>query len=106
MPVFKNSVSVNVWNPCMISFPIYSLSDHLNKLAKLEDDQDGSCSKEFGINSKSALLDLKFFDFCSGSLLPDVMHDVLEGALQYELKLLLKYCINDKQFFQVQYVFL
>lgn len=73
---------------------------------ELEDDEDGSCSTEFGINRKSALLDLEFFDMCNGALLPDVMHDVLEGALQYELKLLLQYCINDRRFFQVSvYIF-
>lgn len=27
------------------------------------------------------------------------MHDVLEGALQYEMKLLLRHCIDDKKYF-------
>ena len=72
----------------------------MRKLAELEDD-DGSLSMEYGINLQSCLLDLKYFDVCGGGLLPDIMHDVLEGALQYELKLLLQYCIKDKRFFQV-----
>ena len=38
---------------------------------------------------------------CSGALLPDVMHDVLEGVLQYEVKLLLQYCIREKRYFSV-----
>ena len=38
---------------------------------------------------------------CSGALLPDVMHDILEGALQYEVKLLLQYCIREMQYFKV-----
>ena len=38
---------------------------------------------------------------CSGALLPDVMHDILEGALQYETKLLLQYCIREKHYFSV-----
>jgi len=33
--------------------------------------------------------ELNYFHVCDGSLLPDVMHDLLEGALQYEIKLLL-----------------
>ena len=39
------------------------------------------------------------FDPCCGSLIPDVMHDVLEGVLQYETKLLLRYCVLTKKFF-------
>ena len=30
---------------------------------------------------------------CDGSLIPDVMHDLLEGTLQYEAKLVLKHVI-------------
>ena len=47
------------------------------------------------------MLDLEFFDVCSGALIPDVMHDVLEGALQHELKLLLKHLILDCHYFRV-----
>ncbi len=28
---------------------------------------------------------MKYFDLCSGALIPDIMHDVLEGVLQYEV---------------------
>ncbi len=36
---------------------------------------------------------------CDGGLVPDVMHDILEGALQYEIKLLLKRMMEiDKHF--------
>lgn len=42
-------------------------------------------------------MDLDYFDVCD-SLLPDVMHDLLEGCLQYEAKLLLQYCIEEKYF--------
>ena len=28
---------------------------------------------------------------CDGSLIPDLLHDILEGMLQYEVKLLLQY---------------
>ena len=33
--------------------------------------------------------------------LPDVMHDVLEGALQHELKLMLQHCILSLQYLRV-----
>ena len=32
-------------------------------------------------------------------LVPDVMHDILEGSLQYEVKELLKYFVNTKNYF-------
>lgn len=35
---------------------------------------------------------------CDGGLVPDVMHDILEGALAYEAKLLLLYMIKEKYF--------
>ena len=43
-------------------------------------------SKLYGINRDSILNKLAYFHVCSGALLPDVMHDVLEGTLQYEIK--------------------
>lgn len=36
---------------------------------------------------------------CDGGLLPDIMHDLLEGALQYEVKLMLKSMIEDDEYF-------
>ncbi len=80
-----------------------SLDQHLEHCALLEDEERcKEYSKEFGVNRRSVVLDLQHFNPCDGSLLPDVMHDVLEGALQYEAKLLLKYCIRDKIFFKLK----
>ena len=56
-------------------------------------------SKEYGINRRSALNDLKYFHVCNGALIPDIMHDVLESILQYEAKLMLQYMINVENFF-------
>ena len=58
-------------------------------------DKTGEKSKEFGINHDSVLNELNYFHVCDGSLLPDVMHDILEGALQYETKLLLHTMKDD-----------
>lgn len=44
----------------------------------------------FGVNRKSVLQDLDYFDVASGALIPDIMHDILEGALPLEMKLMLK----------------
>jgi len=35
---------------------------------------------------------------CSGCLVQDPMHDLLEGVLQYEIKLLLVYYIRNRKF--------
>ena len=83
-------------------FELRALDKHKEQVDEVEGDSSGESSKEFGINSRSALLDLQYFDLCSGTLLPDIMHDVLEGALQYEMKLLLKYCILEQKYFRVR----
>ena len=47
-------------------------------------------STVFGINHRSPLEPLSHFSVASGALLPDIMHDVLEGALPLEIKHMLK----------------
>ena len=42
--------------------------------------------QKFGINHNSILNELAYFHVCDGSLLLDIMHDILEGTLQYEVK--------------------
>ncbi len=79
-------------------FILRTRDEHEAQCAHVE---DPDASTEYGINRRSILLDLKYLDICSGSLLPDVMHDILEGALQYELKLVLQYCIRTRRFFRL-----
>ena len=47
-------------------------------------------STTFGVNRRSLLSSLKYLDVTSGMLIPDIMHDILEGALPLEVKLMLK----------------
>ena len=82
-------------------FELRTRTQHLQHCASLDDEAK---SKEYGVNFRSVLLDLQYFNLCNGSLLPDVMHDILEGALQYEFKLLLKYCTREKKYFQLREV--
>lgn len=63
--------------------------EHEKQCSEVESDTTGQKSKDYGINRRSALCELKHFDVCS-CLLPDVMHDLLEGVLQYEVKLMLQ----------------
>ena len=41
----------------------------------------------------------RYFHVCDGSLIPDIMHDLLEGALQYEVKVMLKAMISEDKYF-------
>ena len=45
---------------------------------------------EFGINQRSILDELLYFKVCSGALVQDVVHDVLEGTKAYLLIHLIK----------------
>ena len=69
----------------------------MNQVEKIE--ADLVKSTENGINHKSLLAELQYFGMCKGELAPDIMHDLLEGVLQYEIKLLLIYCININNHF-------
>lgn len=49
----------------------------------------------YGISFESVLNSSRFFHVTDG-LVMDIMHDILEGVLQYEVKELLKYLISEK----------
>ena len=51
----------------------------------------------FGVNRDSILNQSRFFHVTEG-LVPDVMHDILEGALQLEVKELIKTFVSKKYF--------
>lgn len=80
-------------------YTLRTLENHLNHCAWIQEDPTGELSKEYGVNNRSTLLDLGHFDMCSGTLLPDIMHDLLEGVIQHLLPLLLTYCIEEKRYF-------
>ena len=81
-----------------------TLESHLHHCDLVEADATGHCSTEYGVNCRSTLLDLNHMDMCSGVLLPDVMHDLLEGTIQHVLQLLLCYCIEDKHYFTLSFL--
>ena len=49
----------------------------------------------YGIKCNSILNESRYFHVTEG-LVPDVMHDVLEGALEFEVKQLLKHFVSKK----------
>ena len=56
---------------------------------------------KLSVNRGSLLMDFDYFIPCDGSLIPDVKLDVLEGILQYEAKLLLKYYTQTRKLFSL-----
>ena len=81
------------------SFELRNKTSHQAQCAELQEDTDQTASKLYRINRNSVLNELSYFHVCSGALLPDVMHDILEGALQYEIKLMLKVMIYEEEYF-------
>ena len=70
------------------AFTLRSREQHCDDLESDPANFDGN-SKEFGVNYRSQLLELRYF---GGGL---VTHDLLEGTLQYETKLTLKHVIGQ-----------
>ena len=81
-----------------------------------------NASKEYGINRNACLNELRYnlngwfkytltqfcdlvvcryFHVCDGGLVPDIMHDLLEGAMQYEVKFMLKKMIEIDKYFSL-----
>ena len=78
------------------AFTLRDKVSHQQQCYEVENDQNGSASKLYGINRNSILNELTYFHVCNGALLPDIMHDVLEGALQYEVKVMLQVLLSSE----------
>ena len=83
-------------------FTLRTLTHHLRLCDDIEVDSD--TSREYGVNCKSVLTKLQYFDICSGALVPDIMHDVLEGVLQYETKIVLMHLIQSCHYFTLRHL--
>ena len=58
----------------------------------------------YGINYRSPLNGLSFYHVCNMGLPPDIMHDLLEGYVPYEMKLMLTYFIKDARLFTLSHL--
>ena len=58
-------------------------------------------AKTYGINKRSCLTQSRYFHVIGG-LPPDAMYDILEGVLQYCVKLTLKVFVLEKKFFTTE----
>ena len=81
-------------------FQLRSTADHLLQCTQLSGSLKEHNSKVFGICEKSILLDVDHFSMCGWGLPHDVMHDLFEGVVQYEIKLLILSCVK-KRFFSL-----
>ena len=80
---------------CSSPRQLRSLGQHLQQCTDMQQQNSAELSAVYGINLRSPLLDLQYFDMCSGALVTNIMHDLLEGVLQYETKLVLQYYAFD-----------
>ena len=76
-------------------FEIRSNAKHRRHCDILEQDDLSPADRQhhslvYGINRRALLTTLTFFDVTSGALIPDLMHDILEGALPLQVKQMLK----------------
>ena len=77
-------------------------ASHERQCAQLKEDASGTVSIKYGINQDFILNELSCFHVCDGSLVPDIMHDIFEGVLQYEVKLMLQLMINTEKYFTLE----
>ena len=80
-------------------FTLRDEESHQRHCSELEGESGSEALKLYGINRDSILNKLAYFHVCSGALLPDVLHDILEDALQYEIKLMLRVMIAEERYF-------
>lgn len=78
-------------------FEIRTPESHANHCKRLEGPAGASVSVEYGINRLSLLESLPYFSVVMG-LPHDIMHDLYEGVVPYELKLLIQHCIDESFF--------
>ena len=73
-------------------------SDHKLHCEQIHGELKAYYSKVYGINGYSKLLDITDFSMCNSGLPHDIMHDVMEGVAQHEIKLLIRHCVDSKYF--------
>ena len=84
--------------PCLVqAFELRTRETHTQQCSNIGGTLHKHYSTTYGIHCNSILNQSLYFHVVEG-LVPDVMHDVLEGALELETKQLLKHFISKKLF--------
>ena len=78
-------------------FELRTPAKHKDHLRSLNGSSHASNSTKFGVNRPSELDNIPFFSVVM-NLPHDVMHDLFEGVIPYEMKLLLAHLVNAKYF--------
>lgn len=83
-------------------FQLRSPEEHKRMCNTIESAGDSAYhSTTFGINYRTPLNELLFFNTCNYGLPPDIMHDLLEGYVPYKIKLMLKVYIEEEHLFSL-----
>ena len=69
----------------------------------LEGPLEAHYSTNFGINRHSILEDIPGFSVAT-CIPHDIMHDLFEGVVPYELKLFIAYCTQGRNFFCIDFL--
>ena len=76
------------------SFQLRTREAHTSHCKFLDISLRSHAATTYGVVKDSILNTLQYFHVTEG-LVPDIMHDVLEGSAQMEVKGLIKYLINN-----------
>ena len=76
---------------------------HFSQCELLTGSLEGHYSTNFGINRRSVLEDVPGFSVTT-SIPHDIMHDLFEGVVPYELKLLITHFIQIKKYFTIDFL--
>ena len=74
---------------------------HTSHVADLGGHLHDHIATTYGVTGKSVLNDSRYFHVVTG-LVPDIMHDILEGTAQLTMKYLLRHLIVSKKFFSLR----
>ena len=77
-------------------FELRTALKHCEHCDSLKEVNGTANSTKYGINRRSILEDVKHFSVAAKTLAHDFMHDLLEGVIPLEMKLLLKYLFSQK----------
>ena len=93
--VLETSVLCVIFQFVSEAFMPRTRETHADQCSSLDGPLHDHYATTFGLNRDSVLNTSRYFHVTEG-LVPDVMHDVLEGALPLEVKELIRYLISKK----------
>lgn len=99
--IIKSHACLNIPQFTVEELPLRTMESHTRHCSVLGGTLDGHIATTYGVARNSILNTLQHVNVING-LPPDIMHDVLEGVLPLEVKLMLKQFISEDQFFTLE----